>query len=325
MNPIKVSDRIMRAIAFYVSVLLFIILLPILLSYALGYKIDYGKFRIYKTGIIYIESHPAGASVYIDGRQIPDVTPARIEELKPGPYKVAVKREGFYPWERELVARPNMVTKADRIVLFPVKQEMKKMGERGVLDFAISEGGYIYYFKKSGLYRSAMDGITMKRLSSYSAWPENIKGKRFSPRGDEFLYFTDKTVWLARPDMSPVAGKAGEEMSIEEVYSGQDGIKDVFWYPGAGYILVVTDKDIKVAELGEAGTHNVVPLYKFNSDPRGLRFDEGTGSIYFTDTGTGQDFSESRYLYRIDLKEKFFDQLVKRLIKTEPDTGYEKP
>ena len=61
--------------------------------------------------MIYVASHPAGANVFINGRLHGDLTPTRIEELKPGAYKIEVRREGFYPWEREMEVRPNMVTK----------------------------------------------------------------------------------------------------------------------------------------------------------------------------------------------------------------------
>ena len=321
----KRSDKIGRAIAFYFSVALFCVLLPIMLSYALGYQIDYRGFKIYKTGILYIESRPAGADIYLNGRKYPDVTPARIEELKPGSYRIEVLREGFYPWEKEVAVRPKMVTKADRIVLFPVKQEMKKIGGSGVSDFAIADNGYIYYMKKSGLYRSTMDSSSMKRLSSYSNWPNDVAGKRFSPSGDKFLYFSAWNVWVVDLDYGRTTGRGAEEANVEEVFAAKDPITDAFWYPGAGYIIIVTDKDIEVAELGRGGTRNVVMLYKFNSKPRGIRYDESTNSLYFTDTGTGlgKDLGDSRYLYRIELKEKFFDQLIKVLIKKEPDSGYE--
>lgn len=331
----KRSDRIMRAIAFYFSVALFCVLLPIVLSYALGYQIDYRNFRIYKTGILYIESKPAGAEIYLNGWKYPDVTPAQIEELKPGSYKIVVKREGFYPWERELEVRPNMVTKAERIVLFPVAQDMKKMGERGVADFVVSENGYLYYMKKSGLYRSTMDGTSMKRLSSYAQWPDRIIGKRFSPSGDKFLYFNDRNIWVVDLDYGRKAARASpgasgggaeaEEAGVSEVFTSDDLITDVFWYPGAAYIIVVTDKGIDAAELpGARGERSVVSLYKFNSRPQGLYYDEAANALYFTDTGLGKDFSESKYLYRIDLKQKHFEQLIRDLLKKEPDSGYEK-
>jgi len=315
----------MRAIAFYFAAALFCVLLPIILSYALGYKIDYHDLKIYKTGILYIESRPAGAAIYLNGYKYPDVTPARIEELKPGGYKVVVRREGFYPWEKDLEVRPNMVTKADRIVLFPMAQEMKRMGERGVSDFAVSDNGYLYYMKKSGLYRSTMDGSSMKRLSPYAEWPDRIVGKKFSPSGDRFLFYNDRNVWVVDLEHGKTIAGLVEEASVQEVFAGQDSITDVFWYPGAGYIIIVTDKGIDVAELrGAAKVSNAVPLYKFNSRPHGLYYDESSSALYFTDTGLGKDFSESRYLYRIDLRQKFFDALMKMLLKKEPDSGYEK-
>jgi hypothetical protein len=217
-----------------------------------------------------------------------------------------------------------MATKAERIVLFPVKQEMKKMGERGVVDFAVSASGYIYYMKKSGLYRSAPDGTSMKRLSPYSDWPERIAGKRFSPAQDRFLYFSDRKVWVVTLDYGKKASSGADEADIEEVFSGQDPITDVFWYPGSGYIIVVTDKDIEVSELRTGPMRNVVTLYKFNSRPQGLRYDESAGALYFVDTGLGKDFTESRYLYKIDLRQKFFDQIFNMLLKKEPDSSYEK-
>ena len=123
----KNSDKLKRAVACYVSVLLFFIIIPILLSYSLGYRIDYMALKAYKTGIISINSKPSGAAIYINDKLYTNVTPAEIQELKPGAYKIKVKREGFYPWEEELTVRPNMVTKAESIILFPIMQEMNKI------------------------------------------------------------------------------------------------------------------------------------------------------------------------------------------------------
>lgn len=304
---------------------LFCVLLPILLSYSLGYQIDWHTLRVYKTGILYIESRPAGAAIYLSGRMINDVTPAQIEELKPGIYKVEVRRDGFYPWEKELVVRPNMVTRADRIVLFPIAQEMKAISERGISDFVISEGGYIYYMKKSGLFRSSMDGTNMKRLSAYAAWPDGIIGKKFSPEGGRFLYFSRSAVgvvYLLGQDKP--FGQSVDAARAEEIFTSAEPIMDAFWYPGAGYIIVITDKDIKAVELGRGAAGNSVPLYKFNSRPQNVYYDEHDNALYFIDTRLDADSKESNYLYRLDMKKKFFDNILQFLLKQEPDTGYEK-
>ena len=102
----KKSDRIKRMVAFYFSAALFLVALPIVLSYALGYTIDYKEFSIYKTGIISINSQPAGTAVYINSRKIADSTPAQIEELRPGTYKIEVRRDGYYPWHKDMTVLP---------------------------------------------------------------------------------------------------------------------------------------------------------------------------------------------------------------------------
>ena len=87
-------------------------------------QLVYKTLKVYKTGIIFINSKPSGASIYINDILYNDLTPAQIENLNPGAYRVRVKREGFYPWEEELVVRPNMVTKADSIILFPAPRRL---------------------------------------------------------------------------------------------------------------------------------------------------------------------------------------------------------
>ena len=321
----KHTDRIMRAIAFYTALAAFLILLPIVLSYALGYKIDYHRFKVYKTGMIYVSSHPTGASVYINGRLHGDITPMRIEELKPGTYKVEVRREGFYPWERDMEVRPNMVSKADRIILFPVAQEMKKVTLSEIVDFAISENGKIYYFTKYGLFRSDLDGGSLKKLLGYSDWPKNIIGKKFSPEMDKLLYFDTYKVFMIRID----AGKAepkGEEVSrVEEVFASPDPIVDVFWYPGSNYIMAVSEKDIKVVELREGVLkRNIASIYKFNSRPQGVYYNDDAGILYFSDKKSDGASNEDRFLYKLELKENFFNNMIRILVKKDTDEGYEK-
>lgn len=309
-------DKIRRAIAFYFSAALFCVLLPVILSYALGYKIDYRNLKIYKTGILYIASRPAGATIYLNGVMYQYATPAQIEELKPGSYKIEVRRDGFYPWERDMVVKPNMVTKADRIVLFPVTQEMKTISRDGICDFIVSGKNSVYYMKRSGLFSSDLDGGDMKRLSPYGNWPDGIIGRKFSSDGDKFLFFNQSILGVVQLQPLPI--------KVYEVFTGQNPIVDAFWYPGTGYIIVITDKDIKVVELSGSVTRNIVSLYKFNSKPRSISYDENNGSLYFIDTHVGADSKESNYLYRLDLKQRFFNNIMQLLLGKEPDAGYEK-
>lgn len=310
----KKSDRRKRAAAFYLSALLFLILLPIILSYALGYKIDFIKFKIYKTGIIYVNSRPTGASIYLNGKLHTDLTPAQIEELKPGTYKLEVKRDGFYSWERELIVKPNMVTRADSIVLFPVIKDMKRVAECAAPEFVISDKKYIYYMSKTGLFRSTMDGSGLKKLSSYSDWPEGIIGKRVSAGDESMIYFTAHDLYVVYLNPSTAFAHTDAEAKIEEIIKTPDQILDAFWYSGAGYIILVTTKSVEVIELRGEKTRNIISLYKFTRAPKCIFYDEVNDSLYFTDSAETQKYGDDMYLYRLDLRQKFFDKFMKLLV-----------
>lgn len=316
------GDKIFRMIGFYFSVSLFLIILPVILSYSLGYKIDYKAFKIYKTGIIYINSQPSGAFVLVNGRPHKDPTPTQIEELKPGIYKIEVKREGFYPWEGELIVEPNMVTRADKIVLFPVTREMKMLGKLDVMDFVISDSNYLYYFTNSGLFKSATDGSNLKKISSYSAWPARINEKKFSPDGDKILYFSDNSICVVYLNPEKNAAKEKYESRVEEVLKSPEPIIDAFWYYDSGYMIAVTDKDVKVIELRGGMTRNIASLYRFSSRPGSLYYDEKSDSLYFTDVKVEPDLEPKRHLYRLDLRRTFFDSLKEFLLNKE--TGVER-
>jgi len=311
------SDSMIRYVAFFFSLALYLTLLPIILSYSLGYHIDFHKFAIYKTGILSIKSTPSGASIYINGKLRPDITPARIEELRPGTYSIEVKRDGLFPWQKDLAVRSNMVTRAENILLFPTLQVTEKVSDRETDDFFIPDDrSQVYYMAKSGLYKSNIDGTNPKKLSPYSQWPSYIVGKKLSPDGKKLLYFNENGIWIIYLSGLRLT-KDSDVAEVEEVLKGPDIIKDVFWHSGSNHIIFVAGRDIDVLEIGKGGAKNIVTLNKCRRQPQGLYYDAYNDSLYFNDSPTGKSS-----LYRIDLREKFFGKLMER-IKKEFDIIYD--
>ncbi|MFA5255812.1 MAG: PEGA domain-containing protein [Candidatus Omnitrophota bacterium] len=311
------SDTVIRYIAFSFSLALYLTLLPIILSYSLGYHIDFHKFIIYKTGILSLRSTPSGASIYIDGKLIPDVTPARIEELRPGTYSVEVKKEGLFPWQKDLTVRSNMVTRAENILLFPILQMTEKVSDRETDDFFIPDDrSQIYYMTKTGLYKSNIDGANPRKLSSYSSWPSGILGKKLSPDGKKILCFNENGIWVIYlNDLRSIAN--GNAAEVEEVLKSSNIIKDVFWHSGSNHIVFVAGRDIDILEIGKGGGKNIVTLNKCSRQPKGLYYDVYNDSFYFNDSPSGKSI-----LYRIDLREKLFEKFMER-IKKEFDIIYD--
>lgn len=312
-------DRIVRWTAFIVSLALFFTLLPILLSYALGYHIDYREFKIYKTGIISLYSQPSGAVVYMNGHLLGNLTPTRVEELRPGAYSIEVRKDGYYPWRKELMVRPNMVTKAEDIILFPLSQEISKVINKDLSGFTISDNNYIYCMTSSGFFRANMDGTGLARMSPYSDWPNDVKDIIFSPDGNKLLYYNDRYIWVVflrtlKPD---------EPAKIDEIVKSEAPITHVYWYSQSNHIVFVAGKDINVVELSTEGARNTVSLYRFDTEPKNLFYDHGNDSLYFTDTGRIPGQKERRNLYKLDLRERFFDKFFQHFM-PERDTKHDK-
>lgn len=311
------SDSVIRYIAFFFSLALYLTLLPIILSYSLGYHVDFQKFVIYKTGILSLKSTPSGASIYINGKLYPDITPARIEELRPGAYFVEVKKDALFPWQKELVVRPNMVTRAESILLFPTLQVTQMVSDREADNFFIPDDrSQVYYMTKSGLYKSNIDGTNSKKLSSYSGWPSNIVGKKLSPDGKKILYFSANGIWIIYLN-NPVLTRYGDIAEVEEALKSPNIIKDVFWHSDSNHIIFVADRDIDVLEIGKGGGKNIVTLNKCIRQPKCVYYDTYNDSLYFDDSSEGKS-----NLYRLDLREKFFEKLMER-IKKEFDIIYD--
>lgn len=88
-----------RFIFFIILVILFFITAPLLIGYTMGYRYNFKKNKIEKTGMLIAESIPKRSFVYLNGKKI-GATPLRIKNLLPGEYRATVSREGFYSYSK---------------------------------------------------------------------------------------------------------------------------------------------------------------------------------------------------------------------------------
>jgi hypothetical protein len=115
----------------YISfILIFLIGAPIVSLYASGYKLGSG-FKVEKTGMLILNTKPAGAKIYIDGKvqknffkqfYSPEnsyiMTPAKIKAVLPGKYQISLSLDGFWDWEKKLEVKPGQSTYAEDVYLF---------------------------------------------------------------------------------------------------------------------------------------------------------------------------------------------------------------
>ncbi|MDP2593142.1 MAG: hypothetical protein Q8P52_00630 [bacterium] len=92
---------------------LFLILIPVIVLYAEGYRIVPGPSLV-KTGGIYIYETTNGASIFIDNKKTARLSALSdnffIQRLIPGIYNVRVQKDGFFPWEKEIAVYDGRVS-----------------------------------------------------------------------------------------------------------------------------------------------------------------------------------------------------------------------
>ncbi len=119
-------DLKIRRIYLIFFIVIFVVLAPLVVLYTEGYRYDFEKKRVFKTGVLVLESEPKGAEVYLNGKKQKKKTPAVISNLIPKEYQIEVKKEGYLTWEKKLTIEPEKSTLAQKIRLFktPLNKEL---------------------------------------------------------------------------------------------------------------------------------------------------------------------------------------------------------
>jgi hypothetical protein len=98
--------------------LLFFLLAPFIILISEGYQIDWQHFRFQKTGVLFLESKPNNADIYLNDQKVKNQTTARLKNLAPAEYLVTLKKEGYFAWTKKLRVYPGNTTFAQYIRLF---------------------------------------------------------------------------------------------------------------------------------------------------------------------------------------------------------------
>lgn len=130
MKPLSPRKRF-----FYLVVLtmLFFVSVPVALLYSSGYRYKQG-FGLVKTGGIYLSVPYDDATISLNGEVIGTTRFLNksfyIDDLAPSSYAVHVEQEGSRPWYRTLVVEPQLVTRAE-VLLIPEAFETVRLTRGG--------------------------------------------------------------------------------------------------------------------------------------------------------------------------------------------------
>ncbi len=309
------TEQKVRAFLFYLSVFIFLAGLPFILSFALGYKFDRRNFKFSKTGLIVIKTQPQGASIYFDKKLINDKTPATLNELLPGTYNMRLELERYYPWHDDINVEAGKVTRLEKVILFPLRPNIKQLNKERISDFWIDEDRRVIYYvnqQESSIYKSDLDGDNYEEIAEIlPIVPAPTKWK-ISPDREKLLYFNERQIGLLY--LQPHKEMLPPELPFVLNYSSGK-IMDLFWHSDSYHLIVVSNKNIEVLEAKPKSLPmTLVNLTKKNTF---AFYDLHTDTLYFSDYQRASDGNLYNNLYKLELNARIFP--LQELIKLKPN------
>lgn len=152
----------------------FIVVAPIIILYTAGYRYNFVKNKIEKTGLIVVNSEPENATVFINGKEFKMKTEARIKNLLPDTYLVRVEKEGFHPWEKLLEVKSKLSTFAENIVLFKDALPEQIVSGKIQLSELSNDGKIMAFVENNTLKLLNLKDETIEEVYLSTAQIENI-------------------------------------------------------------------------------------------------------------------------------------------------------
>lgn len=196
-----------RAFLFVAAVILFSVTTVLITGYSQGYRVDWEKKRVTKTGGLFIKA-PPGSSITIDGsiKKQTNIWGGGIfiSNLLPKEYDIVVKKQNMWGWGKTLEVKPGLTTEI-RNILLPRKNPEKEKIADGVLSFLIAPNQKsIAAQKQDGLWMFNIEQGKETLLSAkkflIESWSWDSKKLLVKePAGGYAIYYIENGIVLPLP------------------------------------------------------------------------------------------------------------------------------
>ena len=129
LDPKKKRQHKIRLLVGYSLFSVAIAFATLLLVYmANGYDLDRSTGQVIQNGLIYLDSRPGGADVYLNGEKQRGTTDARLV-VPAGSYTIDLKRTGYRGWSRSLLLEGGSLRRLTYARLIPEVLETSSVAE----------------------------------------------------------------------------------------------------------------------------------------------------------------------------------------------------
>lgn len=301
-----------RTVLFILSVILFFVGLPFILTFALGYKFDPRTMKFIKTGLIFVKTQPSGAKVYLNNKLIPEKTPASMQELLPGTYRVRLELMGHYSWKSQVEVEAGKVSRIDKVILFPLRPNLQQLNQERFSSFRVHPAKRLIYYldqEMRVLYRSDLEAGNFEDVASLPEKFPGLLGWEVSADLKKMFIFSAHQINVIFIDNQTDY----EYLTMPVLFDyPQEKIINVFWHSDSYHLVVLTDKHVQVAEARPAAVP--VNLVELNKAEASSVYDTKTDTLYFSDAQKSPEGVLYNNLYKLELNVNL-DSLDKIVLK----------
>lgn len=215
-----------RRVLLFVSVVAFLGLTPVLLLYALGYRLDSSSVDPLPVGVVLVETFPSRADIAVDGTSI-GRSPESIPDLPAGDVSITISKEGYKQWQKTISVVPGRALELRNIRLFPTDRQSTVLAD-DVSSFSLSPNRKLVAVVDSNRHLTIIDqtGVTVVQPVRLPASPEGIL---WSPN--------DAALLVTYPSSLPQLIEVGAR-PVPRQMSALRGAQDIVWDPRiAGRVL----------------------------------------------------------------------------------------
>lgn len=202
-----------------VTIVFFIISSVTIIAFARGYRLDIANSTLTSTGLVSVASVPRTAKVYVNG-ELKGITDLNLN-LSPGEYIFTVSKEGYFPWQKRVKIRGEIVQSL-AATLYPITSSLTPLTNIGIAK-AIplgtqSDKVILFSSKKSLLVDTPAPSSSEAELVGAEAgiyiYDAGRRMVSLLPNLQKIISYTDIDPDVAPKDLDFILAPDGKQMAV---------------------------------------------------------------------------------------------------------------
>lgn len=270
MKPLSRKHRYAYMI---IAIIAFVIIAPLLILYASGYRLD-KAFNFASTGGVNISASLSGTEIYLNNELVRTTSIFQksvfVQNLKPGTYNVSVKKKGYQEWHKTLRVFPETVTDAYSFTLpseLVIKEIPAKLPASGSSNASTTSPVKLVdnpeYADVAALFKVPKKPVqTTTATSTAKVATSTDIAKEFRKLLVEKVDGNLRVTWIGDTDSKPSYFCLSDECKEEIYIKPFSTLKNFDFFPGRGDLIIMSQLDgIFVSEIDDRSPQNVQKIF----------------------------------------------------------------